>query len=645
MLDTDMIIVSASYGSVVLEDYYSKSHFIPPKDSDLGGVNDLIYLDGGLDANSHIDIWFYRKLNTGDKFDKVIVPDDETDICWAYKDYSSGIQRHSDSDTGSASIKFATSDSKKYFKRYGLDQVTKDHSTLMSVSWGVSIVIAVIAARYFKWTSWWIYIHVILGSQVIISTIVSSTTQYNYDQIFHITMHDLQLFSSRFGFFIVSLCAGQGVFGLLLLYVRSYTQNYQAITFLTKSHKAIGWILVICGFVSIHLGKDFLGSELVLYYFMMALLGCFEVFALIQALYPKSRFFVRKLKKMTHQEAFFQIINGRPLVFADNLVVDIGHFQYSHPGGKFMVAEAIGEDIGKYLTGCSSYGGSFQPYEHSEYTFTLIKQLAIGEVPYPKGYLTMKSGSLNQNSMEFFIFSQQRLSDTIWLLTLKSENFYMADTPEPEWLGKHFKVSFNNSRTSSTRRYYSSLFADLGHWAEDLGLTLPGHKECPGSVKLVYKAYTGGKMTQYLFSLPSKSPLTIQGPLGPGLMLDSLQGNYLAFAGGTGLVPFLDLLYLIWLKRHNIENFSFILYLFFRSYEESFCLDLVKKMQEVLPEFFFLRLIITSNRKSFIVEKEIGTLTAQKFDKVWLCGPSGLNRRVYDGLVSHGVDRNTIILM
>ena len=52
-------------------------------------------------------------------------------------------------------------------------------------------------------------------------------------------------------------------------------------------------------------------------------------------------------------------------------------------------------------------------------------------------------------------------------------------------------------------------------------------------------------MTQHLFSLKRGDVISVQGPLGPGLMISELKGNYLAFAGGTGLVPFLDLVYLI----------------------------------------------------------------------------------------------------
>ena len=52
-------------------------------------------------------------------------------------------------------------------------------------------------------------------------------------------------------------------------------------------------------------------------------------------------------------------------------------------------------------------------------------------------------------------------------------------------------------------------------------------------------------MTSYLNSLKPGDFLKIQGPLGPGLLLSELNGNFLALAGGTGLIPFLDLIHYV----------------------------------------------------------------------------------------------------
>ena len=52
-------------------------------------------------------------------------------------------------------------------------------------------------------------------------------------------------------------------------------------------------------------------------------------------------------------------------------------------------------------------------------------------------------------------------------------------------------------------------------------------------------------MTGFLNSLKNGEILNIEGPLGPGLLLEILKGNFIAFAGGTGLVPFLDLIYCV----------------------------------------------------------------------------------------------------
>ena len=126
---------------------------------------------------------------------------------------------------------------------------------------------------------------------------------------------------------------------------------------------------------------------------------------------------------------------------------------------------------------------------------------------------------------------------------------------------------------------------------------MPGENECPGSVKMIYKAYPGGAMTQTLFSLKAGNVLKIQGPLGPGLMISELKGKFLAFAGGTGLVPFLDLIYLVWQNRLTIQDFSLTVYVSFRSRKDGFCLELLERLQEKLPSSVFTLIIATSSEK------------------------------------------------
>lgn len=96
MLDTDMIILTNTGYYVLYDDHYSTSHYIPPKDTEQGGSNDLEFTDGGIDINGYIDITVKRNLNTGDKYDEIILVDKSMEICWASKDNSQSLTLHED---------------------------------------------------------------------------------------------------------------------------------------------------------------------------------------------------------------------------------------------------------------------------------------------------------------------------------------------------------------------------------------------------------------------------------------------------------------------------------------------------------------------------------------------------------------------
>ena len=84
---------------------------------------------------------------------------------------------------------------------------------------------------------------------------------------------------------------------------------------------------------------------------------------------------------MSHAEAMKLIKSGRKLVFFDDLVLDVSTYRFSHPGGAVMFNKSIGQDVGKYLNGCSSIGGKFNPWNHSPQAFRIARQLAIAKLP------------------------------------------------------------------------------------------------------------------------------------------------------------------------------------------------------------------------------------------------------------------------
>jgi DOMON domain len=83
MKNCDMIGALGDGTTVNVNDYYSLSHDPPSTDESLGGQDNIKNQSGGY-ANKNINVTFTRLLNTGDKFDSVIVPDVRQSICWAY---------------------------------------------------------------------------------------------------------------------------------------------------------------------------------------------------------------------------------------------------------------------------------------------------------------------------------------------------------------------------------------------------------------------------------------------------------------------------------------------------------------------------------------------------------------------------------
>ena len=88
MTDCDLLVAMTDGTSITLGDYYAYNDVdIPSSDVSLGGVNNLVYVSGGVDSSGNINVTFKRKLVTGDPYDQVIEPDVLTSICWAYLDH------------------------------------------------------------------------------------------------------------------------------------------------------------------------------------------------------------------------------------------------------------------------------------------------------------------------------------------------------------------------------------------------------------------------------------------------------------------------------------------------------------------------------------------------------------------------------
>lgn len=650
MSDCDMVAALNLGDSVIIADFWSVDHSEPKTDEAEGGTNDLIMVSGGLDSNNEIDVTFKRKLVTGDIYDNEIYPDEIGHITWGYRDNKLGWSKHSyysNNYSGSAGFTFATKESEMYFLE-NLDEKFA-HGNALTFSWLGLAVIGILAARYFRHNCCWVYVHTILLLVASLITIINSSRLYSEAKFKKYELGEALLFHSRLGQFMMSLVIGECIFGFVSLYFVLFTKNLHGSKLMGKVHKAVGYTLLISGLINC-----FLGWGLYIPYFgrvgtiggIIIIIIVFLVFQIYQTC-KRNRFTKASisLPEMTHVEAMEKIRNGSKYMFADDLVINVRFFGISHPGGAYMINDCIGEDTGKYMVGCSSYGAEFNPFTHSEKAFSFLKNLAIARIPYPSGYIITPDTS-ERHLMEFVLLHKENLNQHTYLLYFKSDFFKMPERcTESLWLGKHF-LFIMKKRFKRIRRYYSSLFVDLDNWKHEIGLSESASTiREDGLVKFIVKVYQGGLMTPRLDDMKVGETLTIKGPLGPGLLLEEFKGNYLAFAGGTGLVPFLDLVHMACKLPGKLASFHLTLFVFFRNIKDGFAFDILEKIASSNEDWFRLIIVVEEYGNKAQVPEMIKNELMKEIKLAWICGPSGFNRNYANILAEGGVKRDRIIVM
>lgn len=94
MKDADMIFGWVEDGQVTLLDLYSTGSTGPhPPDEELGGTNNILEFEGS-EEDGYTTIEFKRKMDTGDKYDKVLVPGQTLNFIWATATSDSFDRKH-----------------------------------------------------------------------------------------------------------------------------------------------------------------------------------------------------------------------------------------------------------------------------------------------------------------------------------------------------------------------------------------------------------------------------------------------------------------------------------------------------------------------------------------------------------------------
>lgn len=186
MKDSDMIVAEITDSNqVTLNDYYSNSYDAPPTDESLKGTNDITLL-GYTDYSTNKEriVKFQRKLDTGDRYDKSLAPNEKLNISVA-RTGNKRMEDHED-EYWIYTVNFVQG-----FQGDAIEEdktlrtIVKAHTVINIIGWGFLADIGIFSARNLKHKSFYIMIHVIcflltdFGS-IIIGIVMLAKCKFNY---------------------------------------------------------------------------------------------------------------------------------------------------------------------------------------------------------------------------------------------------------------------------------------------------------------------------------------------------------------------------------------------------------------------------------------------------------------------------------
>jgi len=283
------------------------------------------------------------------------------------------------------------------------------------------------------------------------------------------------------------------------------------ISVIRKAHHFLGWCLNIAGLANAWIGwgmyvedkNKFLTIIYVLLFIIYSLLESWGIVYLrittvkTQVTTENERRILLNKPKGFNKIHKLIIKDNKPWVFYDELLLDVGGYVDSHPGGSQMLKAVYGEDVGKYLNGSSSLP-QFNPNYHSAKAFTFAKTLSIGEVGFDRNILL---GPYNQEKMEWEVIDNYKVCESTFCVVLRSDKWVVGEPEGTEWIGKLYLLT--SDEIMLTRRYYSCVVSSIKDFNE------PNSK----NIRLYIKPYENGKVSKYATTRNIGEKITLKGPL------------------------------------------------------------------------------------------------------------------------------------
>ncbi|EAR87476.1 cytochrome b5-like heme/steroid-binding domain protein (macronuclear) [Tetrahymena thermophila SB210] len=714
--------------------------------------------DGAQDEYTN-EFLFKRDLNTNDQYDRIYTQGEVVWIkyFWTSEQYftSKALQQ------GAVQFPFENGYNGMGLMQWPIELYQKIHFWVNFTMWGIVIDIANCAARFFKTKKYYMHVHGYLMLLVCASTLtVEMWTLIKNPQLFNRfdQLDDLVVFHFLMGFIfmIVMITHLVGGYILYLMLIKNKTGG-KGSQYFKLYHQVFGYILYLFGKAGNVTGFKVIQDEytanvcIIVFSLLIGLRITLEAFFIFYPRLFKKILFIdpkqkmikdiedKKLSLISKEEKIKDIVlkmndnqcltkeivnqyDKTLLVIFDNGIYDIKNMY--HPGGNFIIKKMKGREIGRFMYGAFGLETSnMAGYEHSKYAYDMLEQYYIGEI----------------ENIDLFLPKQSEESNNLWRVAQiqKLDNdtsvfFFIGKDAKIkvqkvfqglEWLGRHFVI--NDSNYSKHTRQYTNVLSFSNYHVELRKQLLQNYNQNFGdqvtknSVSLnheklnelkednlfpmVIKKYPSDKgFSQHLHE-NTQDAYYIRGPYSRGLELSAKsEGEHLFICGGTGVLPFYDLLdylfkYMIYKSFKTLDGNSFLksnsfinhentlsqqinienedyenninpnlkikVFASFMSVSQSFgavellnqmmrfekennlqlfsCIVKVSKNPEELQKFSYLETTSQQFSKEFIYTNA----NLKQTKRVFICGPPILNKSVYNGLVDLGYEEMDIMLV
>ena len=397
---------------------------------------------------------------------------------------------------------------------------------------------------------------------------------------------------------------------------------------------------------------------------MLALVGSEVAFRTMRKQEDSFEIDASKYPVISAAEFEKRVENGTKLFILDNFVLDLTSYIHQHPGGAFLLDQTIGRDISKFFYGGYTLDGntmvkpgSTNPalHVHSNVARKIVLKHIVAVIWSNEiDCANFKIDHTQTNDVNSFTKSfVLKVCDES-----KSHNLrdYFSD---PATLGQHFTVVGLDSsgkmlqeKSRSVRRHYTIANAMKQPVYTNLVNSLKNsasvNKELltddiSDQVSITIKTYKLDKGVARLFFNQEKDgcEFTIKGPMGRGLGLTKKsKGTHFAFAAGTGVLVYIDLVARLALQELGAipesqkldKDFRLVLFASFQKREDAIGLELLEALVDRVNSSGSVKFELNlrfSNQKSARWDKNFVSkqMEASKdnLERIWVCGPPLMN--------------------